>query len=82
MDTRDDFHQGGFTRAVLTDECMYFPGADIEIHFIESFDSREVLGDFSAFKYALHFDKLPLKERSRKDPASLCVFDVDLSFQY
>jgi hypothetical protein len=27
-------------------------------------------------------DEYPLKERSRKDPASLCVFVVDLSFQY
>src|SRR5262245_58472611 len=45
-----DFHEGGFARPILAEKDMNFASSQIEIHAVESHDSRKCLSD------AAHFD--------------------------
>ena len=57
-----DFHQGGFARAVLADKHMDFAPADIEVDIRERQDAGEAFGDPAHFE-----EELPiLVRRSRR----------------
>ncbi len=45
VDAEEAFHQCGFAGAIFTHECMDGPGADLQIYFVESFDTGETLAD-------------------------------------
>jgi hypothetical protein len=52
MNPCKDFHQGGFTRAIFTDEGDYFATRDIEAHGIERGHAWE------AFRYSRHLERV------------------------
>jgi hypothetical protein len=45
MEPGEDLDQRRLARAVLADECVDLPGADIEVHVAQSLHAREGLAD-------------------------------------
>jgi hypothetical protein len=42
--SREDFHQSGFSRAVLTAQAMNFPAPDLETDVIQRYNAGELFG--------------------------------------
>ena len=52
INTKETFHQGGFTSAVFSHQCMDGAGTYFEVYLVQSFYARE------AFRYPAHLQSV------------------------
>ena len=73
VDTAQYIHQGGFARAVFTDQCVDFPLFHLEIHIVQRLDARKRLCDILHFQQNLRHSIPPAFLPCRPQPAESMI---------